>query len=91
MDASTATAGFALRTSARAQANHQRSGSASGQRAPWARGKPRPLPPLPRSRGDLCPEMKPLDKKNLLWYTLILWTIWTDYSAPPSLRQSEVS
>ena len=33
MDASTATAGFALRTSARAQANHQRSGSASGQRA----------------------------------------------------------
>ena len=33
MDASTAAAGFALRTSARARANHQRSGSASGQRA----------------------------------------------------------
>jgi hypothetical protein len=57
---------------------------------PWATGKSRRLLPLPLAR-DLCPEMKPLDKKILLWYTLILWTIWTGYSEPPALRQSEVS
>jgi hypothetical protein len=89
MDASTAAAGFALRTSARARANHQRSGSASGQRAMGDR-QVASTPSIAVGR-DLCPEMKPLDKKILLWYTLILWTIWTGYSEPPALRQSEVS
>jgi hypothetical protein len=101
MDASTI-AGFALRTSARARAQakpptvaallERRSHVGEWIRArsarPWSGSEQLPLSAW--TRAATLHRNERLDKKTLLWYTLLLWMVWTG-CLDPRLRHREVS